>query len=108
MLYVGTERPALKYLNNYVRSDVGTKWYDLGLQLLDQEDEEALNIIDKNNNRDIDKCATEMFRLWIQRKPKANWKNLIEALRQPSIKLEALAEKIIDILPEGIYVTYLT
>ena len=102
LIYIGTERPALKYLNNYVRIDVGKKWYDLGVQLLDQEDEETLSTIEANYRGDIDKCVTEMFRLWTQRKPEASWNNLIDALRQPGVKLDALAKNIEDMLCEGI------
>ena len=44
-----------------------------------------------------------MFRFWLNRKPKASWKDLIQALRD--VKLDALATKIEEILlPEGTYV----
>ena len=44
-----------------------------------------------------------MFRFWLSRKPKASWKDLIQALRD--VKLDALATKIEEILlPEGTYV----
>ena len=35
----------LKLLNKHVRRHVSSKWHDLGLELLEQEDEETLNEI---------------------------------------------------------------
>ena len=107
MIYncVGTGCPALKDLNDYVRNGVGKKWFDLGLQLLDAEDEETLSKIETDNCRDTDKCVTEMFRLWKRRKSDACWDQLIKALKKPSINLDVLAESIQNLLlPEGMYI----
>ena len=65
-LYVhapGCDRPALKLLNKHVRKHVSSKWHDLGLELLEQEDEETLNQIKNDNPKDVNECCKEMFQL---------------------------------------------
>ena len=98
---VGTDRPAMKYLNRYVRADIVHKWYDLGLELLDVEDEVVLYVIHNNHPGDHDKCAIEMLRSWLERKPNASWGQLLEAFRHPNIELNALAVRIEEMLSEG-------
>ena len=61
-MYVGTDRPALKYLNKF-RDDIATKWHDIGVELLDVEDEVVLTTIKNNYPGDIDKCTAEMLQL---------------------------------------------
>ena len=100
-MYVGTDRPALKYLNKYVRADIATKWHDIGVELLDIDDEPKLNAIKNNYPKDVDTCTAEMLQLWLDSKPKASWGRLLEALREPNIKLKALAEKIEGMLSKG-------
>ena len=78
----GCDRPALKLLNKYVRKHVSSKWHDLGLELLEQEDEETLNEIETNNPSDVGKCCKEMFRLWLRKCSTATWDQLIQALRE--------------------------
>ena len=93
----------MKYLNRYVRADIATKWHDVGIELLDVEDEPALDTIKVNSPGDVDKCTAEMLQLWLKRKPNASWNQLIEAFRAPNIKLEALASKIEGMLSKGTY-----
>ena len=100
-MYVGTDRPALKYLNKYVRAEIATEWHDIGVELLDVEDEAVLNSISSNFPTDVNKCTAEMFQLWLARKAEASWDQLLEALREPHIKLNALAIKIEGMLIEG-------
>ena len=96
ILYVGCQKPTLKYLNCYVRGSVGLKWYDLGIELLD--DFNALDRIKADNPTDLNKCCTEMFLLWLRKQPTASWNQLIEALREPDVELFALAAKIDQML----------
>ena len=100
---VGTDRPALKYLNRYVKADIATKWHDIGVELLDVEDETVLSIIKDNFRGDVDKCTAEMLQLWLARKPEASWNYLIEVLQVPNIKLNALATKLEGMLCKGMY-----
>ena len=100
-MHVGTDRPALRYLNKYVKADIAPKWHDIGVELLDVEDVPVLNTIKSNHPRDVDNCTTEMLQLWLARKPEASWGQLLEAFRQPNIKLNALAVRIEGMLSEG-------
>ena len=74
------------------------KWYDIGLELLDN-DTTALNVIKKNNPNDIEECCTEMFKKWLESNPKANWDKLIVALT--TIGMDTAADNII----KGMYIT---
>ena len=91
----GTDRPALKLLNKHVVKDASSKWHDLGLELLEQEDEEILHQI-KINNNDVNECCKEMFRYWLQRCTNTTWNQLIRALRV--IGLNHLATTIEEML----------
>ena len=97
---IGYDRPALKLLNKYVRSYVDVKWYDLGLKLLEQQDEERLNDIMRNNLNDPGASCKEMFQLWLRSCSNATWNQLIEALRE--VELSNLATEIEGMLiPTG-------
>ena len=100
-LCVGTDRSALKYLNKYVKADIASEWHDIGVELLDVEDEPVLNAIKNNFPGDVNKCTAEMLQLWLARKPEASWNCLIEVLREPNIKLNTLATKIEGMLCKG-------
>ena len=100
--HVGTDRPALKYLNKYIKADIATEWHDIGVELLDVEDEPVLNVIKNNYPGDVNKCTAEMLQLWLARKPEASWNQLIEVFREPNIKLNSLAVKIDKMLSKGI------
>ena len=92
IMCTGYDRPALKLLNKHVRKDVSSKWHDLGLELLEQEDEEKLNEIETNNPNDVSKCCKEMFQLWLRKCTNATWNQLIQALKM--VELNNLAVKI--------------
>ena len=102
--FIGTDRPAQKYLNRHVRPNITAEWYDIGLELLDEEDECMLNTIRLNYPENSDRCTTEMLQLWLARKSNPSWNQLIDALRAPHIKLEALASNIEGMLSKGITV----
>ena len=106
-MYVGTDRPAPKYLYKYVKPDIVNKWYEIGVDLFDVGDEAVLDSIQENNPKDADRCAVEMLKLWLARKSEASWDQLLETLREPNIRLDALATKIEEMLSKGTYV-YLT
>ena len=67
-------------------------WYELGVDLLETYAE--LNIIRKDHKGDATTSCIDMFLLWLERQPTASWNQLIKSLRQPSIGLETLANKI--------------
>ena len=92
--FAGNNRPTLKLLNKLVKKSLITKWYDLGIELLAEEDVQALDEIQRNNPRDASTCCTKMFQLWLERQPKASWKQLVEALKEPNIEMNELANTI--------------
>ena len=57
-----------------------------------QENVNALDEIKANNNANVTLCCSDMFNLWRQRQLKANWSQLIRALKE--VKLNALADEI--------------
>ena len=79
-----------------MRGSVGAIWHDLGIELLDPDVEE-LDTIEAGSS-DLNKCCTKMFQLWLKKQPTASWNQLIEALKQPSINLGALASEIEQML----------
>ena len=97
-MFAGHQKPSLKFLNRYVKGSVGWKWYDLGIELLHSNDVGELNTIEAEYPSDLNRCCTKMFQLWLKKQPIASWNQLIEALRQPGIQLEALASKIEQML----------
>ena len=102
-MYTGTDRPALKHLYAHVRGNIANDWYDIGVALLDPGDEVVLDTINKNHPGDADKCAAEMLKLWLARKPEASWNLLLMALKEPHIKLKYLASMINGMLLKGMF-----
>ena len=71
--------------------------------MFDVGDEAVLNTTKRNYPGDANKCAAEMLQLWLARKPEASWDQLLKTLREPNIKLNALATKIEEMLSKGMY-----
>ena len=92
LLHTASERPHGRYLKN-VRSLFAKKWYDIGLELFDLEDESELELIKSSKLGKVECCA-EMLELWLHRQPYATWNQLLEALESPGIELNNVALKI--------------
>ena len=121
---LGDECPKDKYLNKFVREKVCAAcaynpdiWRDLGIVLMGQSGVPGLDIIKANNKEVMQRCSA-MFNLWYQRQPKANWNQLIRALKEvklvslaaeietlllPSVKQQEQEDKNIQQLDKGIY-----
>ena len=94
---VGGDRPKLRDLVNHVVPSVANKWYDLGLQLLDSNDENELNVIEASDvQNDAKTCCRKMFSMWLNTDELASWQKVIEALGL--IELDNVASKIKDLL----------
>ena len=94
---VGIDKPTIRLLHNHVRDVIAPRWYDLGMELLNEEQCAKLNIIKENYPQGVEKCCTEMFKLWLRVDVEASWNKLITALKM--IDEISLAEKIeIDVL----------
>jgi len=90
-----TEKPKLKDLNSVMRheaSGVATRWYELGVELLDSNTA-VLDVIKSSHQRDDDQCS-EMFKIWLEMKPDASWSQLVTALS--SIGMNTAAENVIQ------------
>jgi len=87
-------RPYTKDLHNLVVPYVCGKWYELGIQLLDADQESKLWSIRANHGHDVKKCCSETFDYWLQTHPDGNWGQLVEALKQPAVELINLAQRI--------------
>lgn len=95
LCYTGGDCPSLEHLNQYVKPSLDSRWYDLGAELLEDDDDIAvLNTIQCEFTTDIDTCCTKMFELWLERDPMASWNQLIKSLRLPSVNLNELATRI--------------
>lgn len=94
----GSDRPAIRDLNNLVVPYIGSKWYALGFQLLDQQYEETLQSLRKDNKH-VEDCCMEMLHEWLRTEPQnATWARLIESLQTPSVKLNQLANRLQQML----------
>ena len=58
------------------------------------EDVKALDEIQDNYPRDTSMCCTKIFQLWLDRQPKTSWRELLQALREPNIGLNELADTV--------------
>ena len=78
----------------------------MGLELLEQEDEEKLNEIQCSNQGNASEGCKQMFQLWLQKCADATWNHLIQALQE--IGLKQLANKVHLMLrrTEGRYCIY--
>ena len=97
----GSDISARKHINAYVRPLIANVWYDLGLQLLDPEDEAKLDTIRNNNPGNANGACTEMFSLWLQKNPSASWNLLISTIKGPGVEKHDVAHRIERVLQPG-------
>ena len=95
--------PDDKYLGKYVKEKVcgAGKWRELGMELMGQDAISALYVISINHPTDVEKCCLLMFTKWKERTPKANWKQLLNVLKE--IQLVQLASEL-----EGLLISSVT
>ena len=55
------------------------KWYQLGLELID--DEIDVNIIKENHKNDTEACLEATFNLWMKRCENPTWEKIVAGLR---------------------------
>ena len=96
---VGCEHPVLRDLVNHVVPLVTSKWYDLGLQLLDPKDSHELDTIEADTKNNSKTCCRKMFSKWLQTDELASWDKVIEALIL--IGLNDVARSIKQLLRKG-------
>ena len=70
------------------------RWYELGIQLLREDQEPHLDVIKSDYGNDNKRCCVQMFWYWLQTNPKASWIQLLDALRSPVLELHTVAANI--------------
>ena len=66
------------------------RWYDIGLELLEDRNGGILDLIKDDSKNDAEECCTNMFKTWLNRTPNSSWSQLIVALEK--IKMNTAAE----------------
>ena len=77
-------------MKKYVRNDIASKWEELGVQLLDDEQWKMLKNIEKNEP-DMQSRCTKLFEHWLTVDVDASWNKLFKTLKE--INENYLAEK---------------
>ena len=80
-------------------SIVATRWYDLGVQLLDDASTGALDIIKADHPNDVTTCCNQMFKKWLEMQHDASWSQLVRALNE--IGLNTIADDINRLVNNG-------
>ena len=85
----------MRELLHRVASRATDKWKRVGLEL--DIEHHQLNTISRSHCQDAFECYCEVFSLW-QRKadPPFTWATIIDALRSPFVRENALAQEIED------------
>ena len=80
-------KPTIRVLqNSKIIATIGPKWYELGIQLLDDDKVAQLEIIKTNDSEVTRQCAA-MLMYWLQSHSTATWHQLLEALKTPVVDL---------------------
>ena len=58
--------------------EITTKWFELGLELVD--DHKVLRVIETDHRNDSNTCCRVMFEKWLEKTPDASWEQLVTAL----------------------------
>ena len=82
---------------------VNTKWYDLGVVLLEPKYQNELNAIEVDTRSDVATCCRKMFSKWLNTDELASWDKLIKVVR--IVQLNNVANDIEQLLLQGEYVT---
>ena len=77
----GFDRPTLRDLTIHVIPSVATRWYELGVVLLDPKYQNELAIVEADTRNDVVTCCRKMFIKWLNTDELASWDKLIGALR---------------------------
>ena len=90
----GDSTPTLKQLQKAdVIVDVSSRWYELGIELLDDDQVGRLEVIKADNDEVTRRCSA-MLNYWLQTHPKATWLQLVTALRERGVEMNKVADKL--------------
>ena len=89
--FTGSSKPTLKKLQkSRVIAAASSRWYQLGIELLDDDRVTQLEVIKKNNDDVTERC-TALFSYWLRTHPSSTWGQLVAAMREPGVDLNELA-----------------
>ena len=77
---------------------IGSKWYELGIALLDNDQLPYLESIGTKHS-ETTRCCTAMFIYWLQSHSNATWHDLVEALKSPGVELNNVAAMVEALFP---------
>ena len=92
--------PTIRQLVDVMRIEhieIATKWYELGLELVDSN--KALKVIEANHHNDVNTCCRVMFEKWLEKAPNASWSQLVTAL--DNIEMKAAADAVRKLFMSG-------
>ena len=81
-------------LQRHVIPHVATKWYQLGVELFDEQEEHKLKIVASDHKNDVTNCCYEMFRMWLETHANTTWSQIVEALNSPGVELVQVAAEL--------------
>ena len=85
----------MRDLMRMVASRVMDKWTIVGIEL--NLEQHQLKAISQSNHQDAMQCYLEVFSLWQKKAdPPFTWATIIDTLRSPIVKENALAQEIED------------
>ena len=94
LIIIGNSRPTIKELQSSgIITKTTTKWYELGIALLNDDKSTQLKIIESSYLK-ATRCCTEMFMYWLESHPYATWYQLIDALKSPGVELNDVLEMV--------------
>ena len=94
---LGTSAPSRKKLLEFI-PHMAPHWYEIGIQLLNDNQEPQLDVIKSDYGNDHKQCCIQMLWYWLKANSKANWQQLLNSLRSPALELNAVASNIEAIL----------
>jgi len=98
-------RPTIKLLqNSKIIAAIGAKWYELGIELLNDDQLIYLESIRTNHN-EATRCCTAMFIRWLESHPSATWYQLAEALKTSVVELNSVAS-MVEALCTGLFIKH--
>ena len=100
LYYLGSDRPAFKYLNKYVVMEIAHRWHDVGTELLETGEEAKLRVMLDKYGSNSKEASKEMLLLWLDGHY-ASWNQLIEALKLTHIGLYNKGCKLEEMLSNG-------
>ena len=94
------DRPTIQQLVDIMRIEnieIATKWYELGLKLVDNN--EVLKVIEADHPNNTNTCCRVMFEKWLEKTPNASWSQLVAAL--DNIKMKTAADAVRKLFKSG-------